>query len=400
MSDVMQQPVSGSIPYNPFRRDFYADPRPVYRRLRDEAPVYWSSECNFWVLSRYDDVRAALLNWKAFSNEAGAGSTGEVGDVFRQAPNLLMFDPPRHTDLRKIIARLITPERMRGLGDYVRMRVRELLDPLEGESSFDLTQDFAEPLPMRVIADLLGIPQEDAPVLMQAVDKLADHNRGDVERNTAEALTELSDYYADFFRQRARRPAGDDIVWHLMEASRTGLLSDAETLGFAILVTIAGGETTTKMIGNMALLLFENPDQKALLAGSPELMRGAIEESLRYNSSTHMLTRCLTEDVTLHGSTMRAGDTVAIVFNSANNDERKYPDPDRYDIRRTIRGDHVAFGAGVHACLGAPLARLEIAAAFEEILRRWPDFQVDRGSMVRYFNPFTSGFRHMPFAPR
>jgi len=400
MTETLAQAAAADIPYNPFKAGFYADPRPVYRRLRDEAPVYWSKDCNLWVLSRYDDVRAALLNWKSFSNEAGAGSNGPVGKIFEMAPNLLMFDPPRHTNLRRIIATLITPQRMRELGNYVRQRVNELLDPLEGESRFDLTQDFADPLPMRVIADLLGIPQEDAPGLMHAVDKLADHNRGDVERNTVEALTEMMDYYRAFFRSRATRPAGDDIVWHLMEASRAGLLSDAETLGFAILVTIAGGETTTKMIGNMAQLLFENPDQRALLARSPDLTRNAIEEALRYNSPTHMLTRTLTEDVTLHGETMRAGDMVALVYNSANNDERKFSDPDRYDIRRTLRGDHVAFGAGIHACLGAPLARLELAAAFEEIMRRWPDFQLDRENMVRYFNPFTSGFRHIPFSTR
>lgn len=400
MADLSEMTATTDIPYNPFLRDFYVDPRPVYRRLRDEAPVYWAKDCNLWVLSRYDDVRAGLLNWKVFSNEAGSGSNGEVGEVFQQAPNLLMFDPPRHTHLRKIIARLITPQRMMGLKDYIRTRVNELLDPLEGEAEFDLTQDFADPLPTRVIADLLGIPQEDAPMLMKAVDKLADHGPGNVEKRTAEALTELCDYYSAYFRERAKRPAGDDIVWHLMEASRSGLLSDAETLGFAILVTIAGGETTTKMIGNMALALFDHPDQKALLAEAPDLTRNAIEESLRYNSSTHMLTRTLTEDFTLHGQTMRAGDSVAMIFNSANNDERKFADPDQYDIRRVIRGDHLAFGAGVHACLGAPLARLELTVAFEEIMRRWPNFQLDKERMVRYFNPFTSGFRHMPFRPR
>ena len=397
MADIKDTPAASGLAYNPFRSGFYADPRPVYRRLRDEAPVFWSADCNFWVLSRYDDVRAALLNWQAFSNEAGSGSTGAVGEIFQQAPNLLMFDPPRHTHLRKIIARLITPERMLGLKDYVRARVTELLDPLQGEPVFDLTQQFADPLPTRVIADLIGIPQEDAPILMKAVDKLADHGPGDIERRTAEALVELRDYYAAFFRMRAGKPAGDDIVWHLMEATRAGLLSDIEALGFAILVTIAGGETTTKMIGNMALALDENPDQKALLAGSPELTRSAVEEALRYNSSTHMLTRTLTQDVSLHGTTMHAGDTVALVFNSANNDERKYPDPDRFDITRKSKGDYVAFGAGVHACLGAPLARLELTVAFEEIMRRWPNFRLDREGMVRYFNPFTAGFRHIPF---
>jgi cytochrome P450 len=388
------------IPYTPYQPGFYADPRPVYRRLRDEAPAYWSAPCNFWVLSRYDDVRGALANWRTFSNEAGSGSTGPVGELFIETPNLLMMDPPRHTNLRKVLAALLTPDRMLALRDQVRVQVVALLEPFEGEARMNLTQDFADPLPSRVIADLLGIPREDAPVLMRAVDKLSDHERGDIELNTLEALGELRDYYEAVFRERARRPAGDDIVWRLVEAMGAGVLSTAEGLGFAIMVTIAGGETTTKMIGNMALLLHAHPDQRVLLAQSPELMRNAIEEALRYNSSTHMLTRTLTDDVVLHGQTMRQGDTVALLFNAANNDERKFPDPDRFDVRRPLKGDHLAFGAGVHACIGAPLARMELLLAFEEIMKRWPQFEIEEAGLRPYFNPFTSGYRDIPFVLR
>jgi cytochrome P450 len=385
-----------AICYNPFAAGFYENPRPVYQRLRDEDPVHWSPECNFWVLSRYDDVRAAVLNWKVYSNEAGAGSTGEVGVFFKDYPSPLMFDPPRHTGMRRVLATLITPQRMHALREPIREMVRALLDPLAGADGFDLTRDFAEVLPSLVIADLLGVPRADAPVLMQAVEKMADFGQPDIGRATAEAICSLRDYYQEYFRLRAKLAPGDDIIWHLVEAVRDGILAENEALGFAITVTIAGGETTTKMIGNMALLLCQHPEQRRLLVESPDLMRSAIEEALRHSGSTHMMTRTLTEDVVLHGHAMRCGETVALVFNAANNDERKFADPDAFDVRRVIKGDHVAFGAGVHACIGAPLARLEIAVSMEEILARWPNFSMGEGA-ERYHNPFVSGFRKLPF---
>lgn len=386
------------ISYNPFDPDFYANPRPVYRRLRDEAPVFWSGACNFWVLTRYEDVRAAMLNWQVYSSEAGAGATGEVGALFKEYPHVQMFDPPRHLGMRKVLSSLITPARMQELKNPIREQVQALLAPFEGAKGFDLTQDFAEQLPSLVIADLLGIPRVDAPILMRAVDKLSDFGQPSIERATAEAILELRDYYVECFEQRRKREAGDDIVWHLLQAVRDGVLAENEALGFAIIVTIAGGETTTKMIGNMATLLYRNPDQRSLLVASPDLMRGAIEESMRYAGSTHMMTRTLTEDVTLHGETMRAGDTVAMVFNAANNDERKYPDPDTYNIERNIKGDHLGFGAGIHACIGAPLARLELALSIEEILKRWPQYEIDEANVKRYNNPFVSGFRSLPIS--
>ena len=178
---------------------------------------------------------------------------------------------------------------------------------------------------------------------------------------------------------------------------RTGELSKNEAIGFAILVTIAGGETTTKMIGNTAALLHANPDQRELLVQSPNLIRNAVEEALRHNGSTHMLTRSLTEDITLHGQAMKAGDTVAMIFNSANNDDRKYAEPDRFNVHRERPSDHLAFGGGVPACIGAPLARLELIIVLEEVLKRWPRFELDLTTAARYQNPFAQGWRKLPF---
>jgi len=384
-----------TLHYNPFEREFYVDPRSIYRRLRDEEPVHWAGACNMWALSRYEDVRAALQNWRVFSNEVGAGSSGPTGELFKEYPHLLMFDPPRHTDLRKVLATLITPDRMLSLKDATHARVRDLLTPLQDVHSFDITRDFAEHLPPMIIADLLGVPSEHVPLLMRAVDKLADYNQPDIMTATKEAIYELRDFYVAFFKERRKRPPGDDIVWRLLEASDSGLLAENETVGFAILVTIAGGETTTKMIGNMAKLLLHHPDQRRMLVEAPNLVKSAVEESLRYEGSTQMLTRTLTEDCTLHETTMRAGDTVALIFNAANNDERKFKDPDVYDVTRNLMGQHLAFGGGVHACIGAPLARLELIVAFQELLQRWPEFGLDIENAERHFNPYVSGFRRL-----
>ena len=388
-----------TVIYNPFAPDFYADPdnpRAVYRRLRDESPAHWSEQANMWALSRYEDVRNGLLNWKVFSNEAGSGSTGPVGEWFRKYPNVLMFDPPRHTQMRRILSSLITPDRMHSLAGSIREIVVDLLAPLEQRAEFDLTEDFADKLPSLVIADLLGIPREHAATLMKAVDKLADFRQPDIEKSTGEALETLRDYYVQVFEERQKRGPGDDIIWHLLDGVKNGILKENEAIGFAIVVTIAGGETTTKMIGNMAVLLHRHPDQREKLLEAPNLMRDAIEEALRYNSSTHMLTRTLTEDFQLHGQTMRKGDTVAMIYNAANNDDRKFPDPDAFDITRPARRDHLAFGGGVHACIGAPLARLELVIAFEELLKRWPRYELDLSRSVRFRNPFAQGWRHLP----
>jgi len=384
------------IVFNPLARDFYANPRPLYRRLRDEAPVFWSEQARFWALSRYDDVSAAARDWKRYSHAAGGGSSGDSGERFREFPFLLMFDPPRHTALRNWIRPLLSPARLLALEASVRALARELLAPFEGAAELDLTQDFAARLPALVIHDIVGLPREDAAMLTGWVDDLADHGHPEFPRSAARAINCIADYYVGKFAERRGRPAGDDLLWHLVEAVENGVMPENEAVGFGLLMTIAGAETTTKMIGNTAVVLQQHPDQRALLLERPELLPNAIEEALRYNSTTHIMTRTLTTDVELHGRTMRAGDCVALLYNSANNDERRFADPDRFDITRDIQGRHIAFGGGIHACLGAPLARLEIRVAFEEILARWPGFTVHPERGERYFNPFTQGYRRLP----
>lgn len=383
-----------TIVFNPYVRGFYDNPRPLYRRMRDESPVHWSPEIKFWALSRYDDVRDALRNWKVFS--VAQGTSGPGSEAFADYPHLLMLDPPRHTQLRKVANVLMAPDKLLALEDSIRAQTCEILDRHLDAGEMDLTEDFAALLPAQVINDLLGLPREDAPMLTDWVDTLADFGAPDKKGRMSSSIQKIRDYYVEKFHDRMNRPAGDDIVWHLMDGVRQGIMAENEAIGFGILFTIAGGETTTKLIGNMAWLLHQYPEQRELLLARPELMGNAIEETLRYDSTTHIQTRTLTEDFTLHGQTMKQGDIVALMFNSANNDERKFEDPDRFDITREPTGSLLAFGGGLHACLGAPLARLEIRVVFEELLKRWPRYGIHGERAVRYYNPFTRGYRHLP----
>lgn len=386
-----------SLVFDPYQRGFYDNPRPLYKRLRDESPVHWSPEVGWWALSRYDDVKDALRNWKVFS--AASGTSGPDSIAFADYPFLLMLDPPRHTQLRRIATALLAPDKLLALEASVRAQTCEIFDRFRDSEEMDLTEDFAAILPAQIIQDILGLPREEAAMLTEWVDHLAES--GDNQRERLQAsIVNLRDYFVEKFRERRHRPAGDDIVWQLMDGVRQGLMEEREAIGFGIIFTIAGSETTTKMIGNMAWLLFQHPEQRQLLLARPDLITGAAEEALRYNSTTHIQTRTVKEDFTLHGQTMKAGDTVALLFNSANNDERKFDDPDRFDITREPTSDFLAFGAGIHACLGAPLARMEIRVAMEELLKRWPAYDILSDRCQRYFNPFTQGYRQLPLKLR
>lgn len=383
--------------FNPRQRGFYNNPRPIYKRMRDESPAHWSPDLGWWALSRYDDVRDALRNWKVFS--AAQGTSGSDSIAFADYPFLLMMDPPRHTHLRKVASALLTPDKLLALEASIREQTNAIFDRFQEGDEMDLTQDFAALLPAQVIQDILGLPRQDASMLTEWVDTLAESGENHMERLQT-SIVNIRDYYVEKFRERVQRTPGDDIVWHLMDGVRQGIMEEREAIGFGIIFTIAGSETTTKMIGNMAWLLHQYPKQRQLLLANPELLHGAVEEALRYNSTTHIQTRTLSDDLTLHGKTLKKGDTVALLFNSANNDERKFEDPDRFDITREPTGDFLAFGGGIHACLGAPLARLEIRVAMEELLKRRPSYEIITDRCERYFNPFTQGYRKLPIKLR
>jgi cytochrome P450 len=339
------------------------------------------------VISRYDDVYAALHDWETFSSARGVFPTSEPGAQGMDMADTLMpmmirMDPPRHTALRKLVSRGFTPRRIAALEPAVAAIATELLDSLseqtEGGGSCDVVREFAGPLPAIVIADLLGLPREDRTKFREWSSVLAQGDPTATENRSAAlaAAGSLYEYFGNIIEQRRQRP-GEDLVSALVQAEVDGeKLSDAELLGFCLLLLIAGHETTTNLLGNATAQLASHPEQRALLADDERLLPNAVEELLRYDSPVQGLSRTLTRDIVMHGQSMLANQTVLLLFGSANRDEQAFPDPDRLDVTRQ-QDRQVALGHGVHFCLGAPLARLEARIALSLMLSRMPGWELD-----------------------
>jgi cytochrome P450 len=362
--------------YDPLSPAFHRDPYPVYRALRNEHPVYRNDERGIWALSRYADVNAALLDWHTFSS---------VSPVMHEAEgHLAVQDPPRHTQLRSIVSRALTPRRVAQLEPRVREIARELLDERAFGDTFDVVNEFATLLPSRVFGELLGVPLEQNEPLRVWVEQYlqvdADAKELDENLYDPEALHKIRDCFRALLDERRARPAAD-LMTALVQAEIDGQhLSDAELLGFCQNLILAGNETTTNLIANGMLLLGRHLDARDALAADPARIPNAVEEMLRVESPVQALSRTLTRDVELHGTTIPQGAHVLVLYGAANRDEREFPDPDRFDIDREAPR-HLAFGQGIHFCIGAALARLEAVVAFEELLRHFPDFTLVTGEL-------------------
>lgn len=388
---------AATVRYDPFSYEIHADPYPIYRRLRDEAPAYFDEAHGFHALSRYADVHRALHDHATYSSAEGF-LLEDIDDF--TLPMLLGMDPPDHGRLRATISRALTPRRVAMLEAPVRTRCRALIDGFAPRGRAELVGDFAALLPMWVISRLLGVPDADQDELRRLADVMV--HREDGTRGVPAAGKEAAArIYAYFEALLAARGADDaeDLLSLLLAAERAGEISHLEIVGFCFLLIIAGNETTTKLLGNLADQLTRHPDAKALLAAEPARIPNAVEEMLRYDTSTHMMARTLTRDVELHGCRMEAGRKVALLLAAANRDERRWPDPDAFDVTRET-ADHVAFGFGVHFCLGAALARLEARVALEELLARLPDFAVDAAGLVRVHSGNVRGYSAVPITFR
>ncbi|MDX1733123.1 MAG: cytochrome P450 [Halioglobus sp.] len=382
--------------FNPRSSDFHRDPWTVYRHLRSEAPVYRQEELGFWALSRFDDVRNALYDWETYSNEGGV-VVGE-GSFFK--PFLLIMDPPRHTQLRRLMVDILTPKRFLELEPAVRARARSLLQPARRDGRIDLAADFAARLPMSIIGRLLGIPEEmDAQFIEwgHAIGNIDPEGGAEDGRRAVEAIQKIYAWYDRCFDQRLAAPGRDDVIGRIVALEQRGELSRDEAIGFGFLITIAGSETTTRLIGNTLALLEAHPQQKAALLADSTLVQGALEETLRYDSPTYLETRTLKRDVELHGQHMRAGDQVALLFNAANHDEGHFENPDTFDIMRELGpADHLAFGGGVHACIGVQLARMEGRVAFEEIIAALGSYTLDMADAQHTYSTNQRGWLRLP----
>lgn len=375
------------IRWDPFDRTLHAEPYSVWKRMRDEAPVYYNAEYDFYALSRFDDVMEASLDTEAFSSEHGITLDMITDDPWGAPKAMIMMDPPDHTYMRKMVNRTFFRSRIARLEDHVRALCRGYLDPYIGTGGFDYVRDFSAKLPVMVISSLLGFPEEDHDDLREWSDAQVHRDEGNPERNEAgdKASAKLFEYYRRQIAVR-RNAHTTDVVSDLMDSDLvvpdvgSRRLDDGELLVFIAMINIAGNETVARLLGWAALTLARNPDQRAKLVADPSLIGGAVEELLRYDAPSPIQGRFALRDTTYHDTVIPAGSKVALLTGSAGRDERQYDHADTFDVTRTgIR--HISFGHGSHFCLGAALARLEARVAIEETLKRFPEWQVDEDAV-------------------
>ena len=383
--------------YSPFDQDIVHNPFPAYRALRDEAPVYHNEQVGFWALSRYDDVVAAHLDTDVFSSTEGVTIEG----IDRGMPFLIVKDPPEHTWHRKIAARMFTPRRIAALEPFVRTTAARLLDQVADADEFDLVEHFSFRLPLDVISELIGIPGSERERIHRLSDRLVARDEGlTVSDDAALASMELAQIFSDLVSDRRRNP-GDDVITMLMNTEveddngNVRSLDDNELASRFLELAFAGHETVAKLIPNGVIALSWYPDQRRELVADPGLMANAVEEMLRWDPPSHYQGRWTTRDVEMHGTVIPEGQRVILITASAVHDERKYPDPELFDIHRDI-DRHVSFGLGRHLCLGPSLARLETIVAFEELLKRFPDFTFDETGVERAYSSNVRGLAKLP----
>ena len=379
--------VTADLRWDPFDRTLHRDPYEVWKRLRDEAPVYHNHEYGFYALSRFDDVMEASLDTDTFSSEHGITLDAITDDPWGPPKAMIMMDPPDHTAMRKMVNRTFFRNTVAKLEDRIRQLCRDYLDEFVGAGGFDYVRDFSMKLPVMVISSLLGFPERDHDNLRIWSDDQLHRDEGNPERNevgTASA-DKLFAYYRDqIARRRAHR--SDDIVSDLMDSDlvqadrESRRLDDGELLVFIAMINVAGNETVARLLGWAALTLARNPGERAKLVADPGLIGGAVEELLRYDAPSPVQGRFALRDAEYHGITIPKGARVALLTGSAGRDERQYENADVFDVNRTgIR--HISFGHGAHFCLGAALARLEARVAIEETLARFPMWDVEEDAV-------------------
>jgi cytochrome P450 len=371
--------------YNPFHPDFPGDPYTRYRRLRERAPVYFHPVFRAWFLTRYDDIQRVLRDPTFSVRRSETAMFRRLIPVDSLSPailgmlrnNLLMIDPPDHTRIRNLVTKAFTPRRVEGLRPRIQALVDELLESAAEAEAFDFVRDFAYPLPVTVIAEILGFPTRDREDLKRWSDDLAalldPVNALDQLEAIERSFAELSAYLSAAVEERRRRPS-DDLLSALVSAEEAGdRLGGEELASLAGLLLGAGHETTANLLGNAVVALLRNPGERKRLHEQPELMPSAVEEFLRFDSPVQATDRIAGEDVEIGGHRIRRGQFAVLLLGAGNRDPERFAEPDRLDVGRTDNR-HLAFGQGTHFCLGAHLARVEAEIALGSFLRRFPDF--------------------------
>jgi cytochrome P450 len=392
---------------DPYDYDFHEDPYPYYRRLRDEAPLYRNEELNFWALSRHQDVLQGFRNSTTLSNRDGVSlDPVSRGPHASKTMSFLAMDDPVHLRLRTLVSKGFTPRRIRELEPRVtELAVQHLDTMLEkaasgpaGSVTVDYVAEFAGKLPMDVISELMGVPLADRDRIRGLADGVMHREDGvnDVPASAIEASINLIVYYQQMIAERRTKPT-DDLTSALLETEIDGdRLTDEEILGFMFLMVIAGNETTTKLLANAAFWGHKNPDQLAQVYTDLSRVPLWVEETLRYDTSSQILARTVSGELTLYDTTIPQGDVLLLLPGSAHRDERVFDNPDDYLIGREIGSKLMSFGSGAHFCLGAHLARMEARVALTELFKRIRGYQVDEDDAVRVHSSNVRGFAHLP----
>jgi cytochrome P450 len=360
--------------YDPFVHAMVDDPYPIYRELRREHPVYHNEERGFWALSRFADVQETARNWRSFTSTAG--SDIDIDPDFFGPGDFINSDPPRHTRMRGAVKEFFTLRQLRALEPVIAARVRALLDPLIARGGGEFVSELASRLPLSVICGLLGLPVDDPGRLMGMMHDVLERTPGssEVPRRAIAAKRELEQYVLEVAARRRERPR-EDVLSAIVAAEQNGDLAPDEVTGMVLLLLLAGWETSSVLAANAVWLLARHPDQRTLLIEQPSRIPAAIEEMLRFESPAQQHTRVASAEIDLHGNTIPAGERIVLLWAAANRDEDRWPDADHFRVDREPKRN-LAFGEGIHHCLGAPLARLEVKVLLEEMLARGPLFDV------------------------
>ena len=390
-----------AIYWDPLTPELRDDPYPLWRQMRDEAPVYYNDRLDFFAFSRFHDVEAANRDADTYSSNHGT-TLETMSPTPVETGMIIWLDPPKHTMLRKPVSRAFTPRRISMIEDRIREFSARLLGAQVGSGRFDYVQDFSAILPPLVISSLLGVPESEQPDMTRLVDDVfhIEEGVGMANETSINALMNLGQRLGAHFADRRTNPR-DDVFTELVQAEvedDNGVvrrLTDSELADFGILLFSAGSETVARHLGWAASVLDEYPEQRSELAKDFSLIPNAVEELLRYEPPSPVNARWTTRDVTVHDVTIPANSRVVLITGSAGRDERKYPDPDVFDIRRHV-DLHMTFGYGIHFCLGAALARMEGRIGLEETLTRWPEWKVDRDHVVPLYTSTVRGPLNLP----
>jgi cytochrome P450 len=394
--------VLSELYYDPYDIEIYRDPYPVFRRLREEAPLYFNERFEFYALSRFDGVEPALVDRESYSMSRGA-SLDQIKSGMQFPPGSLIFeDPPLHTSRRSMLSRVFTPKRMNALQPRIREYCARCLDPLVGAGRLDFMLDLGNTMPMRMIGLLLGIPEQDQDAIKAWADGTLESEPG----QPWEVPEDLIDgaVFADYVEWRTQHPS-DDLMTDLLQAEfedETGTrrrLTRGEVLTYINVLAVAGNETTGRLIGWIGKILGDHADQRRRLVEDPSLVPNAIEEILRFEAPGLAAARYVVRDVEHCGQVVPAGSALLLLLGSANRDERRFVDGDRFDVGRAMT-QHLTFGLGMHFCLGASLARAEGRIALEEILERFPDWEIDTDHAAMATTTTVRGWQTLPATTR